>query len=29
VSPREAVRSLSVLLVLGLRAFFGFDRWKN
>ena len=29
VSPREAVRSLSVLLQLGLRAFFGFDRWKN
>ncbi|MBI1915056.1 MAG: polyprenol monophosphomannose synthase [Planctomycetes bacterium] len=26
VSPREVVRSLSVLLVLGLRAFFGFDR---
>ena len=26
VSPREVVRSLSVLLLLGLRAFFGFDR---
>jgi len=26
VSPREVTRSLSVLLMLGLRAFFGFDR---
>jgi len=26
VSPREVTRSLSVLLFLGLRAFFGFDR---
>jgi dolichol-phosphate mannosyltransferase len=29
VSLKEAVRSLSVLLTLGLRSFFGFDRWRK
>src|SRR5262245_7982743 len=29
VNPREAVRSISVLLLLGMRAFFGFDSWKG
>jgi dolichol-phosphate mannosyltransferase len=29
VSPREVVRSLSVLLLLGVRSFFGLDRWAG
>jgi dolichol-phosphate mannosyltransferase len=29
VNPREVARSLAVLFYLGLKAFFGFDRWEG